>query len=160
MSFLFSGNILIQIMWSDSFSNSATRADFLNLQRYLGLYWCSYCYPCLSPLPVLGVPFLLPQSVTRLLYSRLVRCLRLEDLLKLNTVSHSPSLPPLCIMVHFRYAVQLLSLCTVTITIYSQQLAFQGHAFSRQEGLDGGGLSFYRPSQVCFGFSQAKLNAV
>lgn len=86
-------------------------------------------YPCLS----LGVAF---SSTTRgqaSIFQAAVRSLRLEGLLKPNTVHYSSSLnstplpswllTPLCPMRPFRSAAQLLSLCTVTIAIYSQQLA-------------------------------------
>lgn len=57
-----------------------------------GLDPCSYCYLCLSPLPVLGVAF---RSTIRdwvSVFQPSVRCLRLESL-KPNTVHCSSSLP-------------------------------------------------------------------
>ena len=86
------------------------------------------CHPCLS----LGVAF---SSTTRgqaSIFQAAVRSLRLEGLLKPNTIHYSTSLhltplpswllTPLSPMRPFGYAAQLLPLCTVTIAIYSQQL--------------------------------------
>lgn len=57
----------------------------------LGLDGCSYCYLCLSPLPVLGVAFSSTIRNWVSVFQPSVRCLRLESL-KPNTVYCSSSL--------------------------------------------------------------------
>lgn len=52
-------------------------------------------YPCLSPLSVLGVVFSSTAQGQASIFQAAVRCLRLEGLLKSNTVHYSSSLPPL-----------------------------------------------------------------
>lgn len=53
-----------------------------------------YCYPCLSPLPVLGVAFSSAVCNQASILWASVRCLRLEGLLKPNTTHYTTSLPP------------------------------------------------------------------
>lgn len=114
--------------------NSAQISHSKNADWCLGLDWSSWHYPCLSPLSVLGVAFSTTARAQASIFQAAVRCLRLEGL---PETQHS-SLPssslcftplPSCLLtpprpsLPFRYEAQLLSLCTVTITIYSQQLA-------------------------------------
>lgn len=111
-----------------------------NADWSLGLDRRGWHYPCLSPLSVLGVAFSSTARAQAFVFQAAVRCLRLEGLLKPNTGHYSFSLPPSLPsssplpfplgsspppspMLPFRNSAQLLSLCTVTIAIYSQQLA-------------------------------------
>lgn len=90
-------------------------------------------HPCLSPLCVLGVALGSTAWAQASMFQAALRCLRLEGLPETQHCSlqflppfhfDSVHLTPPCPGPPFRYAAQLLSLCTVTITIYSQQLAF------------------------------------
>lgn len=64
-----------------------------NADWLMDLDWRNY--PCLSPLSVLGVVFSSTAQGQASIFQAAVRCLRLEGLLKSNTVHYSSSLPPL-----------------------------------------------------------------
>ncbi len=64
------------------------------MDQSLGLDWSGWHYPCPSPLSVLGVAFSSTARAQASIFQAAVRCLRLEGLLKPNTVHYSSSLPP------------------------------------------------------------------